>query len=310
MSLIRLSCQQQHFLFDPDKKENALRIGSKFSSVYKGIAESDGRTVIIKKFNPVQKNASQMLERFKREATLDFNHPNIVNSICFINQNGQNYLLREYIEGEDILTYLKRSRLKNKDKLTFILKCVIEVLNALEVIHQHHIIHCDIRPHNILLEYSSPSKKINTQQPKLKLIDFGLAHFQQNPIAGRIPFSLIYSPPEQLLSITNAINASSDIYSLAMSMYELITETKSFHNEHPELLMHMMLTHNLKPNKTIPDFIFQLLLKATHKHQFKLPPNRYKKEELSKLLKTAQSQRFQSATEFKIALEEALKKMD
>jgi len=305
MSLIRLNYLQQHFVFDPDKKEDVLKVGGKFSSVYKGIAEPGGSKVVIKKFNPVQKNTEQILERFKREAEIHIPHPGIANSICFAEQDGHHYLVREYVAGEDFLSYLKRSKLKGKEKLQFILKCAIEVLDALDAVHQSKIIHCDIRPHNILLEYISTSKEINNQQSKIKLIDFGLAYYQEHPVTGRVPFSLIYSSPEQLLSVTDAINATSDLYSLAISLYELMTGEKPFHHDHPELLMHIQLTQNLKPSKDIPDFVFQLLLKATHKHPFKLPPNRYKKEELSQLFKTAQSERFQSAKEFKTALEEA-----
>jgi serine/threonine protein kinase len=307
MSFIRLIHQNQQFLFDPDKKENILRTHGKFSSVYKGFSEQDGKMVIIKKFNPVQKNAAQTLERFKREASLTFNQVQIANSICFINQTGQNYLIREYVDGEDISAYLKRSKLKNDEKLKFILRCAIEVLYALDVVHQNSIIHCDIRPSNILLEYQSDNKEIDIQHPNVKLIDFGLAYFQDNPIKGRIPFSLIYSPPEQVLSITDIINPCSDIYSLAITIYELISGIKPFYNDHPEVLTHIQLTQNLKPNKIIPDFIFQLLLRATEKKQFKLPPNRYKKEQLTELIKTAQLTRFQSAKEFKSALENVLK---
>ncbi len=310
MSIVRLNCQERYFLFDPSKKENVLRLGGKFSSVYKGISESDGKAVIIKKFNPIQKNVALVFERFKREVAIHINHKGIANSICFIHNDGQNYLVREYVEGEDVFTYLKRSKLKGNEKIKFILKFAIEVLNALDAVHKGKIIHCDIRPHNILLEYHSPSKDINIQEPTIKLIDFGLAYYQENPIVGKTPFSLIYSPPEQLLNVPDAINASSDLYSFAISLYELFTGEKPFYHDQPELLMHIQLTQQLKPNKAIQDFIFQMLLKATTKHQFRLPPNRYKKEELSKFFKTAQSVRFQSAVEFKAALINALKKFD
>jgi len=309
MPFIRLNYHENYFLFNPDKKEDRLRTTGKFSSVYKGIREEDGKTVIIKKFNPAQKSVELALERFKQEASIRINHSGIANNICFIHNAGHDYLVREYVEGEDILTYVKRSKLKGNEKTKFILRCAIEILNALDAVHQSKIIHCDIRPHNILLQYNSPSKEINSEQPTIKLIDFGLAYYQENPIVGIIPFSLIYSPPEQLLNVTNVINASSDLHSLAISLYELLTGEKPFYQDNPEFIIQLQLTQQLKPNKAIPDVVFQLLLKATNKHQFRLPPNRYKKEELIKFFKVAQSVRFQSAVEFKTALVHALKSL-
>jgi serine/threonine protein kinase len=302
MTTRKISIEQKHFLFDPNNKQNILREKGKFSSVYKGIEESTGKTVVIKKFNPIQKFPEAALEQFKNEATFSIDHPRVAQTIGYTCQENEHFIIKEYVPGCNIIDFLKESKLKGNDRIHFIVKSAMEVLDGLDALHQNQIIHCDIRPHNILIQYTNTIKDVDTNTPSVKIIDLGLAKRLTEPAKKRVPFSLIYSPPEQLLNIHEAVNASSDLYSLAISMYEILTDTKPFYHHNPELLMHLQINQNLKSTQEIPVGLLSILQKATYKHTFKLPPNKYKRDDLFALLSAAQSHRFKSAKEFKDAL--------
>ena len=85
-------------------------------------------------------------------------------------------------------------------------------------------------------------------------------------------FALIYSPPEQVLNCPELINATTDIYSLAITLYELLTRKVPFSNPHPTLLMHLQLVQALPKHRNIPDLLFEILQRATAKYSFQRPP--------------------------------------
>ena len=132
------------------------------------------------------------------------------------------------------------------------------------------------------------------------LIDLGLAKIEKEINSTcKVPFSLIYSPPEQVLNHNELVNASSDIYALGITLYELLTNEKPFESSHPEAIMRLQISSALPENRKIPTELFSILNKATAKHHFKLPPNKYHSEEIKKLLKSGQDARYQYVDGFR-----------
>jgi eukaryotic-like serine/threonine-protein kinase len=116
----------------------------------------------------------------------------------------------------------------------------------------------------------------------------------------------LFTPPEQVMNCGEAVNATSDLYSLGVTLYECLTGKIPFRHQNPEMVMQLMINIPLEKDKRIPDALWKVIAKATSKHRFPLPPNKYKKEELVKLMLKGQEQRYASAHEMGVDLLAAL----
>jgi len=269
------------YIFDDEKKEDLLRDKGKFGNTYIGKDEK-GEKVVIKKLSTHLKKDEKAVKRFLREAEIPSAHTNIIKCRETFEQNGDYYLVREFVEGKS----LKEIKADAK----FIIQCAIKVLDALEYLHKQNIVHRDVRPNNIIVNGDN-----------VTLIDLGLAK-TANDENEKTPFSLIYSSPEQVLNSNEFVNASSDLYSLAITIYECITGKSAFSHTHPEMLMHMMINKPIEPNRKIPAQLFSVLLKATNKCSLPKPPRKYTRKELINFLLEGQKHRYSSASEFREAL--------
>jgi serine/threonine protein kinase len=306
MRLIHLKGKNDEYVFSPDKPESIIRAVGESSSVYIGVRVSNNQKVIIKHLNPSLRDNSTALKRFSQEA-INLDHRGIVQSLEFLKVEDDYFIVREYIDGKDLKSLLKeKGPTSNKELwLNFCLESGIQVLDVISLLHQNNIIHCDIKPANIMALYQNERKEIDFSAPHFKIIDLGLSRniqINEKMINGTIPFALVYSPPEQVLNQGELINQTSDLYALGITLYELITGRMPYKHSHPALLTNLQMVTDIKPDKQIPDGLFQILLKATHRFKFPLPPNRYDKSEVVKMLQIGQQGRYQSASEFSEAL--------
>ena len=305
MAILQLIGKRDNYLFDPENAPTVLKRNGKFGSVYAGARTSDNKRVLIKFLNPELKKIPAALHQFRLEADIDFEHPFLRKTYEWIEAEEKFFLIQEYINGSDLRTFLKRhSKYKNSPR--FIIKCVLNVLEALDHMHSKNFIHCDIKPSNILIAFDkehAPDK----ENPPVKLIDFGQA---KNPLTNFIsttkPFSMIYSPPEQVLHFHDLIDPSSDLYSAGITLYELITNKNPFGSNHPEMLMHKQVSGEMEEDEKIPRELFKIIQKATAKKKFPLPPNQLNEETKRNIVREGMKKRFQSAKEMKAALESFL----
>jgi Tol biopolymer transport system component len=200
--------------------------------VYKARDARLDRTVAIKVLPAVLSDDPDVLQRFEREARAiaALSHPHICTLYDVGNQNGTEYLVMEYLEGETLAARLARSALPLAESLRY----VVEILDALEHAHAHGILHCDLKPSNILLTKSGT-----------KLLDFGIAKIQrrdpvlttsdgeQSPAetaslaAEEALFGTAqYMAPERLEG--EPASASADLFAVGAVLYEMITGRKAF----------------------------------------------------------------------------------
>lgn len=235
------------------------------SIVYKALCTIIKRKVAIKVLRPEFSNDEEFVNRFKVEAQAagSLSHHNIVNIYDVGYDEGLHYIVMEYVEGCTLKEHIMQKGPFSPEKT---LNYAIQICEALVHAHEHHIIHCDIKPHNILV----------TKNDVLKVADFGIARAVTAAticVTDYVIGSVHYSSPEQARgSITDE---KSDIYSLGIVMYEMITGKTPFTGDSPVAIA---LKHIEEPISspsnvidTVPRGIENIIIKATQKK----PEDRY-----------------------------------
>lgn len=216
------------------------------------------RYVAVKVLTQTFSDDDDSIRRFRREAasTTELSHENIV-SIYDVSDDDIPYIVMEYIGGTDLKTYIKRH---NPIPSSVVVDIMKQILSAIDYAHHRGIIHRDIKPQNILIDHDGT----------VKITDFGIAlaisqHSitQTNSLLG----SVHYMSPEQAKG-GMATNAS-DIYSLGIVLYELLTGEVPFNGESP---VSIALKHFQEPipsimnkNPDVPQALENVVLKATAK---------------------------------------------
>ena len=223
------------------------------------------RKVAVKVLRGDLSSDDKFIRRFQREAlsVSNLSHPNIVEVYDVGEEDGQHYIVMEYIEGKTL-----KQLLKKRESLTLseVIDIMTQLTDGISHAHESYIIHRDIKPQNIMIE----------DDGKVKITDFGIAMAlnatqltQTNSVMG----SVHYLPPEQASGKSATIK--SDIYSMGILMYELLTGNVPFKGDNAVeiALKHMKdkIPSVRKQDPSIPQSVENILLKATAKN----PRNRY-----------------------------------
>jgi eukaryotic-like serine/threonine-protein kinase len=236
------------------------------ANVYLAEDEDLGRRVAIKILNDRYANDDLFIERFRREAksAAALSHPNIVSVYDRGEAEGTYYIAMEVIEGRSLKELIMtRGPLPIAQALAY----THEILEALRFAHRHGIIHRDIKPHNILIG------------ERLKVTDFGIARAgaSQMTEAGSIMGTAQYLSPEQARGAP--VTASSDLYSAAIVLYEMLTGKVPFTGDSAiEIAMKHLNDPPKPPSKIrpeIPEELDAVVLRALAKN----PEDRYQTAE-------------------------------
>lgn len=283
-----------------------------FGAVWRAVrlgAEGSG-AVAIKLLSRGNVPTLQEQIRFQREATLmsQLLHPGTVTVYELGETEGRAYIVMEYIDGPNLREFV-RSR-GGRLPLTEILEVLIQAAEALEYVHGHNIVHRDIKPQNILV---SVSKEGLDSKPQIKIVDFGVARLndpsRQQPEEGRRGRSEVvgtfnYIAPESTGLMNVPIDARTDIYSLGIVAYELITGRTPFHEFRNESLLRAHVEKSPPPfsefdSANVPDVLERIVRKCIEKK----PEQRYQSmfgllTDLRRLLSGMRAQKFE---DFEIA---------
>jgi len=223
----------------------------------------------------------------------------IVQTYDIIHTNYGYFIVREYLHGVDVKTIICDPDYPALKTSAFACKVGIEVCSVLEKLHTHGIIHRDIKPSNIFIE-TDDSGRISPENPKVRILDYEMASVHGSNIFSlkKVPFALLYSAPEQVLRFAHLIDERSDIYSLALVVYEIATRRPPFYHENPEMLINLQINHPIQKTPRISKELYAILLQATSKHKFLLPPNKYSHEQLEQFLAQGKTNRYQNAQDF------------
>lgn len=223
------------------------------------------RKVAVKILRLDLQNEPQTQARFQREAlaTSELSHPNIVSVLDVGTDHGLPYMVMEYVDGPDLKEYIRQNAPLD---LHEVIRIMDQILSAVALAHKHNVIHRDLKPQNILMD----------KRGNIKIADFGIAVAlnqssvtQTNSVMG----SVHYMSPEQTRG--GLVTKQSDIYSLGIILYELITGTVPFSGDTP---VSIALKHAQEPipsirkkDQSVPQALENVVLKATAKD----PRDRY-----------------------------------
>ncbi len=235
--------------------------------VYKARCRLLNRYVAIKILRPEFTKDAQFVENFKREsqAAAGLQHPNIV-SVYDVGKEGNiHFIVMELIDGRPLSDIIEeRAPMDYKTSI----EIIKQVASALSVAHRNHIIHRDVKPHNIMM----------TKDGMAKLADFGIAKAVSDSTlateTSRVIGSVHYFSPEQARGAY--VDERSDIYSLGIVLYEMLTGQVPFDGDNPVQVALMHINDEITPPSElvpgIPPALEKLVMKATDKYQ----SNRYK----------------------------------
>ncbi len=237
------------------------------ADVYRGYDELLGRTVAIKILHANFASDEGFVGRFKREAQNAgrLSHPNIVNMYDVGYDQGYHYIVMEYVEGQTLKEYIQE---RGKLSVDEAVKFAVAIAEGLEHAHAMGIVHCDIKPHNMLI----------TKSGRLKVTDFGIARAMnsQNTMmyTNSVMGSAHYLSPEQASG--KAIDGSTDIYSLGVVLYEMLTGRVPYEADTPIAVALKHVKDKLIPptryNPSIPPLLESVVMKALQKK----PADRYR----------------------------------
>ncbi len=227
------------------------------SNVYKAMDHKLNRYVAVKVLKQEFCEDTTFIKKFQTEAQAAavLTHPNIVNVFDVGEDSGVYYIVMELVEGITLKNYIaKKGKLSVKEATSI----AIQVAMGLEAAHSHGIVHRDVKPQNIIISTDG----------KVKVTDFGIARAAStNTISSNVMGSVHYSSPEQVRG--GYSDAKSDIYSLGITMYEMVTGHVPFDGETTVAIAIKHLQDEMVPpsyyTPDLPHSLEQIILKCTQK---------------------------------------------
>ena len=228
--------------------------------VYRAIDTRTGHNVAVKVLRPEFNEDAEFIGRFQREAEAasKMTHHNIVNLLDVGMDGDSRYLVMEYVQGKTL-----KEVIQERGRLSAPLACqiAIRILSALEHAHRNGIVHRDIKPQNILVHADG----------HIKVADFGIARIADSSTLTRgdnVMGSVHYFSPEQARG--EQADATSDIYSTGVVLYEMLTGRVPFDGDNPVAVamqhLHTMPVPILNIAPDVPPAVIHVCMKAMEKN--------------------------------------------
>ena len=218
-------------------------------SVYRAKRKQDGRIVALKVPQEKYLADAKFVKRFYREAEVlkRFNHPNIVRVYDYRMQPPEHYIAMEFLDGESLENVLEERTLTFSQSV----QMLRAMSDALRHIHMQNVVHRDIKPANVMVIRNAFGENGQLREGGVKLMDFGIAVgkvLTRLTMTGARVGTPIYMAPEQAKG--NRVDARSDVYSLGLLAYEMVTGQTAFKGSY-EAVVHQQVFESPKPPKQV-----------------------------------------------------------
>ncbi len=236
--------------------------GGGMANVYKAHDVILNRNVAVKVLRPQFSDDEEFIRRFRREAqaATSLSHPNVVSIYDVGEEDDLYYIVMEYVEG---LTLKQMIQQRGVLPIEETINIMLQISSAIAHAHLNHIVHRDIKPHNILI----------SEKGEAKVTDFGIARAMTSATithTNSVMGSVHYLSPEQARG--GMVNEKSDIYSLGVVLYEMVTGSVPFSGDTAvSIAIKHLQTEVPSPrriNPALPQSIENIILKATAKDPF------------------------------------------
>ncbi len=228
------------------------------ADVYKGKDHMLKRYVAIKVLKREFREDSTFVKKFRSEAqaAAGLMHPNIVNVYDVGEDRGLYYMVMELVDGITLKEYIDRKELLSPKE---VISIAIQMCNGIEAAHERQIVHRDIKPHNVMI----------SKEGKVKVTDFGIAKATNSTTVSTSAMgSVHYTSPEQARG--GYVDIKSDIYSVGITLYEMVTGHVPFNGETAvEVAVKHLQEEITPPSESVSDIPYsleQIILKCTQKN--------------------------------------------
>jgi serine/threonine protein kinase len=265
----------------------------KFNEVFLVRDKHTHEEAVLKYLEKNAANASGQ-ELLRQEANFAFDHPDLPHIIGFKETEEAIFLVKAFVPGISLDQYWKK--LGEKQKIPFLFHLLQQLAPLFEELRKKGIVHGDIKPSNIIILEENESFHV-------ALIDFGLAFYPEKSRERKLVFALGFSAPELVLNKLYLAGHSSDLFSLGISIIQLLEGKLPLSHANPAVMTNLQLAHPLVKSPKVPKKLFAVLAKMCYKESFPKPPHMLDASEIDRILKRGVEKRWQSLPELLPELE-------
>ena len=226
---------------------------------------------------------SNIQTQLRKEAEFSFQHPSLQETLGFFEDDEKITLVKRYLKGETLGVFWEK--IPSRKKAASLLSILSKIIPTLEFLYENKIIHCDLKPSNILVEQIG-------EEFNVSLIDFGMALNMARENKRSTLFPLGYAAPELLMNRLDLVDHRTDQFALGIIIWKMFAGKLPLTHPNPSVFTNLQLTHPLPNHSDLPKGWYEILQKMCYKESFRTAPNLLSQEEVTTVLKNGMAGRY------------------